>query len=208
MSPAYARGLANEGSFRLQTLSYYRELEETDPGRGDAGEGTRFVEVSYDEPTTLTPEKYPSVLAGIKETSQLKSLTINPGGSLRIRQRHVDGFVFCTTAAYRPGHMGAYGNACVQIDDPQSFFAEITTCLARLTSNGIHYVKDGVLDVVTYGTRVQHFRALDAQHLCFLKEPRHADDREVRAYWHSHMQPINHLDLVCRDLPQYCHLIS
>jgi hypothetical protein len=178
----HARAWLTKGEIRIGTFSGFRKVEDLAEDIGDSEEGKRLLWQRPDIVDTSRPETM--------ERIPKNAVVVSGGGravfhgtrfeDMRIT---VDYYMLSLSTEFSEEAMRKMDpeyDTCVRIDDPRSFFTELTRTLHRA---GISSKLLGVEPCV-YRDRTIHISDPDAKvSVQLLKDPRYAYQNEVRAIW-------------------------
>ena len=191
----HAESFLSDGLVRIGTLYDYRRAEAHGPAIGDEAEGTLTVysddDVHWDRYEDA-PEFYKQVLGGKADNIAIRGI--------EFQQRHVvtDVWMYCTSLAYSRAAMKAFEcEVCIRINNPGRFFQTITRALNADISQFLW-------GRCVYEDRRIHHRSTRRPHPGFLKDPAYAYQKELRAVWLPHEQPVTPRFLTLPELVPAC----
>jgi hypothetical protein len=170
----YADALV-DGFVWLSTLEECRRYE--DSARGDREEGT----LTYNTGTITADGDDPT----LQLISQRCGIHIGPGCTnitlwfFSKFRKIPDAWLLCTTEAYAPENMAAFGKYCVEITSVATFFDRLTSAIRREVQ-----IREGAHGAVRYTSRTYRFDEPEPGALGFVKPPDvFAKQREYRMVW-------------------------
>ena len=207
-SDDYGTQLVRDGKIRLGTFAKYQkmELEEADTTRGDRDDGCKFIEIN----------KYTGDGQVASPIVQMLTGTTNPRGitieNCLVSFHSENLLVMCMSQVLSVAIAQDFDNAteCVQINDPDWFFAAITKALRRTRGRNFDFLGWFPCSYVP-SRRVKHTD--DTAHIqdqYLLKHESYRRQEEVRALWRYNCGKLqdDHIDLVCPNIGRYCSLVD
>ncbi len=193
----------SKGDVWISTLEECRAYENA--SQGDAGEGT--MKYAFSGELVIdgfpTPEqKRIAALSGIHIGGPGKFVISNSTGSHRLP----DGLLLCMTENYSPEIFAKdFGEHCVEITDPISFFKHVTIALWER-----YHITFNDIDRVRYVGRTYRDFDLPDTHPGFLKPAQgYEHQEEVRMLWLSrHGGAVTPGLISVPEVAQYCRLIE
>jgi hypothetical protein len=214
LEPQFAKALVSEGSIKVGTLSEYRDMEGSDPERGDGHEGELTIQspagrhVYGGDPTTLPPPL------------QNPAIHIDPGalvtegeGAITIHSKVCDLFIYCTTEAYDHYCGSRFGNGtpidCVRINQPEQFFLELDAAFRAAVSIWGMILGEPRWGRCDYQDRLHNWERDDLPAMWLLKPAKFHGQHEVRVRWETvPMQPLKSIVLKVPAIIPYCTLLT
>lgn len=193
----FAESFFRRGTIRIGTLHEYRDTERHGSIIGDGLEGILSEEELFDHlPITSSADAPDFAKGGIK---------VAPGGRLELHNSKIiveenspDYYMYCLTKEFDDQVMKEFQcDSCIEITNVDMF----VSCLKRCMRHKGDFV--GSFDCVYTEKVVPPGKKPDC-HPAVVKEPRYANQKDVRLLW----EPINKNPMPiipnCRRLPRYC----
>ena len=207
-SDDFGTQLMREGKVRLGTFAKYHkmELDEADTVRGDKDDGRKFVAI--DQFTGDGQIASPIV-------QMLTGATNPPGITFEncLVSFHSDNLlVLCMSQvlSVEVAQEFAYATECVQINEPDWFFATITKALRRAKGRNFDFLGWFPCSYVSSRTMKHTDDTAHIQDQYVLKHESYQRQQEVRALWRYNPGSLegDHIDLVCPKIGRYCSLVD
>lgn len=185
----------SRGRIRLSTLEICRNHESA--LRRDEGEATEQYSSGYIQG--------PSEDAGVQRIAARLRLGLRGIGKVTISDCEVDdrirdAWVLCFSLSRR----AIFGDHCIRVDDPASFFRAMTDTLQRESGRGL----SPAWGEVTYGERHYQGLAPSPGPIGFVKPLRFRPDDEFRMLWRPEGRaPIDFKSVDCPAIADYCTLL-
>lgn len=206
MKLEHAMGLVRKGILRIGTLNDFRNHEKYTASVADEDEGKR-VTYSEDEMDLSRPETVPPFLRKHIRAEEGKYWKLS-NIRFQVTNKSPNYYIFSVSEEYSPDiTLRMKYDSCVQIDQPEKFFATITDCLYK---KGKIKKGEGFAARCIYENRSQHYSKIERSHPALLKDPHdYSYQKEIRAIWapsESKIEP--YIIIQCYPARKYCHIIE
>lgn len=203
LEPRWADQMVDQGSVRIGTLFDFRHKEAHGKERGDELEGVR-VTMTDGRAGTFAGEEIPAFLKDSLRIPEGVAIQFAEGAVLRQHASVPDMYVYCTCHQFSEALLTRFGGACVEIHQPEKFFAAITGTLAEWDEYGVRRARGFSLAACEYRDREQTWPRASRYNPVFRKPRRYQHQAEVRAAWRPLARRIRPLDLTVPSITDWC----
>ena len=207
LEPYWADQMTGAGAVRIGTLYDFRRIESLGAERGDKDEGVR-ISLTDGKAGLVAGESLPWFVREALRIPPGIKIHFEEGAVLKVHQNSPDMYVYCVCSKFDKSVMDRFGGACVEIVDPERYFAPITRALDGWTAEGIRKISGFRFAACQYVPREQTWPKVVAYDPAFRKPPEYSHQCEVRAVWTTPAAPITPVNLSVPDILAWCRRIA